>query len=70
MRRTDGYGVLGLIMLVVGVVLFLNASAARMSWVYWVGGPALWFFGFAALVGWMVVRWGRPEKEDRSAAKK
>jgi hypothetical protein len=69
MRRTDTFGLLGLVMLVVGVVLFLQGSAAHLSWVYWVGGPALWFFGFATLVGWMVLRWGRSDKEEESTKK-
>ncbi len=67
LRRTDAIGMLGLVMLLVGVALFLTASAVHMTWLYWVGGPVLWFFGFALLVGWMVVRWGHPERKDGSS---
>jgi len=69
MRRMDAFGWLGLAMLVLGVGLFLRASAAHMTWLYWVGGPALWFFGFAVLVGWMVLRWSRLGSEDKSDKK-
>jgi hypothetical protein len=57
LRCTDGFGLLGFLMLLVGVLLYLNGSAQRLSWLFWLGGPFLWFAGFALLVGWMVARW-------------
>ena len=56
MRRTDAFGLLGLLMLLAGVSLYLSGSVNRMSWWYWLGGPALWYAGFALLVGWGLVR--------------
>jgi uncharacterized membrane protein HdeD (DUF308 family) len=55
-RRTDVFGFSGLVMLVLGAVLFLTGSEERLSWVYWVVGPFLWFVGFAVFVGWLMWR--------------
>lgn len=57
MRRTDAFGLLGLLLLVTGVWLYLSGSFDQISLVYWLGGPALWFAGFAFLIGWGALRW-------------
>ena len=64
LQRTDALGFSGVAMLVVGVVLYLAASAERMGWLYWLGGPLLWFAGFAMLVGWVIARYSGSEKHE------
>jgi hypothetical protein len=67
LRRSDAFGVLGLIMLVSGLWLYLTGSEERLHWMYWLGGPFLWFLGFAVLVAWLVLRWWRPIERDDAA---
>lgn len=59
-RWMDALGIAGVIMLAVGLVLFFSGSVERASWMYWIGGPTLWFLGFALVVGWLLLRWSTP----------
>jgi len=56
LRRTDGFALLGILLLLAGVLLYLGGSSHRISLIYWLGGPLLWFAGFAVLVGWLSAR--------------
>jgi len=67
MRRSDALGFAGLAMLLVGALLYLTASGERLSWVYWLGGPMLWFGGFTLVVGWVLTRWWRLKEENGAA---
>ena len=51
LRRTDRFALLGLLLLLIGFVLYLRGSAEHISLLYWLGGPVLWFAGFAILIG-------------------
>src|SRR5690242_1038236 len=64
MRRTDAFGLLGVVLLITGACLYVTASINRMSWLHWLGGPALWFAGFALLIGWGTVRFSRPDRKQ------
>ena len=57
MRRTDAFGLSGLLLSVAGVWLYLTGSWERTSLLYWLGGPVLWFAGFVFLIGWLAARW-------------
>jgi membrane protein CcdC involved in cytochrome C biogenesis len=63
MRRTDAFGLLGLLLLVTGVCLYLTGSWERTSLVYWLVGPVLWFAGFTMLIGWLALRWRSSQHE-------
>ena len=36
-----------------------------MNWKYWLEGIALWFVGFAAVVGWLLLRWSVRQSQER-----
>jgi hypothetical protein len=57
LRRTDAFAFLGIAMLLAGIALYFTGSSNRISLVYWLGGPFLWFAGFALVVGSMAARW-------------
>lgn len=60
MQRSDRLGVFGFILLLGGVWLFFTRSVVSVSWLRWIGGPFLWFAGFALVIGWAVSRWVQP----------
>jgi hypothetical protein len=64
MRRTDAFGWLGIVLLLAGAFLYVTASTNRMSWLHWLGGPALWFAGFALLIGWGAMRFCQSERKE------
>lgn len=68
-RQSDACGWLGLILLLVGISLYLTGSVERMSWLYWLGGPVLWFAGFTMVVVWVVTRWFSPGERDHPMAR-
>ena len=63
-RQSDTFGWLGLILLLVGISLYLTGSVERLSWLYWLGGPVLWFTGFTLIVVWVVTRWLGTSERD------
>jgi len=65
LRRSDAFGLAGMVMLLTGVALFFTGSTTRVSWWYWMGGPFLWFAGFAFLAGWIVWRWTGPDQSKK-----
>ena len=65
MRRTDAFGLLGLLLLLAGVSLYFSASAERMSGWYWLVGPLLWYGGFALIIGWGFVRFSRAQRREQ-----
>jgi hypothetical protein len=68
LRRTDAFAFLGIAMLLGGSVLYFTGSSNRISLVYWLGGPLLWFAGFALVVGSMAARWLPQVKETRGSS--
>jgi len=56
-RWTDLIGVAGSAMVILSSVLLFPDSAERVNWKYWLGGIALWFVGFASVVGWLLSCW-------------
>lgn len=56
LRRADGFAFLGLALLLAGVALYFTGSSHRISLIYWLGGPLLWFAGFAVVVGSLAAR--------------
>lgn len=63
-RWTDLIGVAGYAMVVLSTLLLFPDSAARMNWKYWLAGIALWFLGFASVVGWLLLRWSVRQLKD------
>ena len=67
-RWIDLIGLAGFAIVVFATQLLFPGSAERMNWKDWLGGAALWFAGFAAVVGWLLLRWSvRPLQERRLA---
>jgi hypothetical protein len=63
-RWTDLIGVAGFAMVVFSPLLLFPHSAEGANWKDWIAGLALWFMGFAFLLGWLVLRWSvRHSKE-------
>jgi hypothetical protein len=56
LRRADGFALLGIALLIAGVVLYFTGSSHRISLVYWLGGPLLWFTGFTIVIGSLAAR--------------
>jgi hypothetical protein len=61
-RWTDAIGLAGFVVVVLSTLLLFPTSADQTNWQYMLGGLALWFAGFACVVGWLLFRgwqWGR-----------
>jgi hypothetical protein len=61
-RWTDLIGLAGFAAVVFSTFLLFPSSADRMRLHYMLGGIALWFVGFASVVGWILLRswqWGK-----------
>ena len=56
LRRADWFAFLGLALLLAGVALYFTGSSHRISLIYWLGGPMLWFAGFAIVIGSLAAR--------------
>lgn len=65
LRRTDWFAFLGIALFVAGIALYFTGSSQRISLIYWLGGPFLWFAGFAILVGWMAARFKNSSSSTR-----
>ena len=63
-RWTDLIGVAGYAMVVFSTFLLFPDSAERINWKYWLPGLALWFLGFASVVGWLLLRWSVRYSKD------
>jgi hypothetical protein len=63
-RWTDLIGVAGFAMVVLSTLLLFPDSAERMNWKYWLAGLALWFLGFASVVGWLLSRCSVRQSKD------
>jgi hypothetical protein len=61
-RRTDLIGLVGFAMTILGTQLMFSTSGDGMHWDYRIGGLALWFTGFNAVVGWLILRWSQAGK--------
>jgi len=68
LRRTDAFAFLGIAMLLAGIALYFSGSSNRISLVYWLGGPFLWFAGFALVVGAMAARWLPEVRKSRGSS--
>ena len=69
LRKGDGFGGAGLLMLVVGGAMFLSKDAPAPLWVAWLVGPLLWYAGFGLMLVWMIIRFlgwasSEPEKQE------
>jgi len=63
MRWIDVIGFAGFAMVVLGTLLLFPSSVDRMNWEHGLEGLALWFAGFASVVGWLLLRWSvRPRR--------
>jgi hypothetical protein len=61
-RWTDLIGLAGFALVVFSTLLLFPSSVNRMSGQHMLEGLALWFAGFAAVVGWLLLRfwqWGK-----------
>ena len=56
MRRANVTGILGMLMLLAGAFLYLRGSETRVNWLYWLGGPFLWYVGFSFTMAWGLTR--------------
>jgi hypothetical protein len=56
-RQADVLGIVGVGLLVLGVWIFMSSSVENANWMGWLGGIALWFAGFACIIGWLTSRW-------------
>ncbi len=56
MRRVDGLGVAGLLMLIAGAGTFVGAYRSLPLWLVWLAGPLFWYLGFAMVISWMLCR--------------
>jgi uncharacterized SAM-binding protein YcdF (DUF218 family) len=56
-RCTNLIGLAGFAMVILSTYLLFPDSAEHMHWKYWLGGIALWFVGFASVVGWLLSCW-------------
>ena len=63
-RWMNAVGLAGVAMLIVGLAQLFSGSGHRANWMYWVGGPVLWFMGFALVVGWLLFRCLSPGASD------
>ena len=69
MRRVDGLGIAGLLMLAVGAGTFFGARAFLPLWMAWLVGPLLWYLGFAVIVSWLACRiFGGDAQREAEAA--
>lgn len=68
MRKIDGLGIAGLLMLVVGAGTFFGARGFLPVWLAWLVGPLLWYLGFAVVVAWLGFRifGGATETEEEA----
>jgi hypothetical protein len=63
-RWTDLIGVSGFATVVLSTLLLFPDSAEGMNWKYGLAGLALWFLGFAAVFGWLLLRWSVRHSND------
>ena len=68
LRRTEKFAFLGIALSVAGIALYFSGSSNRISLVYWLGGPFLWFTGFAIVVGAVAARWLPGTKNTSSSS--
>ena len=59
---TDLVGFAGFVMVALGLRFLFPSSADGMIWQYQAGGVLLWTGGFAAIVGWLLLRWWQAGK--------
>ena len=56
-RWTNLIGLAGFVTVVLSTLFLFPDSAEGMDWKYGLAGLALWFLGFAAVGGWLLLRW-------------
>jgi hypothetical protein len=57
MRWIDVIGFAGSTLVVIGILFLFPSSPDHMTGGYALAGMALWFTGFASVVGWLLLRW-------------
>lgn len=72
LRKVDGIGIAGLLMLAIGGYLIFSNQPVLPLWIAWLVGPLLWYAGFAVSVVWFFYRLfgvaAPREEEERAAA--
>ncbi len=56
MRKADGFGLAGLLLVLVGGYLLLSADPPMSLWIAWLVGPLCWYGGMAILIAWCLNR--------------
>ena len=52
----DRMAVLGLMLVALGAAIFMTGQHSMPLWAKFLVGPLLWYFGFALMVGWALLR--------------
>ena len=69
LRKSDGIGGAGLLMVILGGALFMGQDVVAPLWVSFLIGPLVWYTGFALIISWIIVRWlGSDNSEETEAA--
>ena len=71
LRKADGLGIAGLVMLAAGGYLIFSDQVTLPLWIAWLVGPLLWYAGFAVSVVWFFYRLfgvAAPQQEEEAAA--
>jgi hypothetical protein len=56
-RWTDLIGICGFGVVIYSFILLFGDSENLSSLAHWLGAIALWLFGFASVIGWVLLRW-------------
>ena len=71
LRKADGIGVVGLLMLVCGGYLLFAGEQPLALWIAWLLGPLFWYAGFAVFTVWCFYRFfGEGVRQEKPAAAK
>ena len=56
MRKGDGFGLAGLLLVVAGGYVLFSAEPPLSLWIAWLLGPLCWYGGMAILIAWCLNR--------------
>ncbi len=56
MRKADGFGLAGLLLVLTGGYLLFSSEPPFSLWIAWLLGPLCWYGGMAVLIGWCLNR--------------